>query len=95
MVLCLACCQLAKLGRVGGFPVALSPLCFLLSALQKGRVEESCTPKGSKQGRTEEISESEGEDSNAPKKTKTEVSSLCYGYWHILDPTCAAHIFLA
>lgn len=95
MVLCLACCQLAKLGRVGGFPVALSPLCFLLSALQKGRVEESCTPKGSKQGRTEEISESEGEDSNAPKKTKTEVSFLCYGYWHILDPTCAAHIFLA
>ncbi|KAK2516758.1 Atn1 [Columba guinea] len=42
------------------------------SPLQKGRVEESCTPKGSKQGRTEEISESEGEDTNAPKKTKTE-----------------------
>ncbi|KYO22319.1 atrophin-1 isoform C [Alligator mississippiensis] len=39
---------------------------------KKGRVEDSCTPKGSKQGRTEEISESEGEDSSAPKKTKTE-----------------------
>lgn len=44
------------------------------SSSQKGRVEDSCTPKGSKQGRTEEISESEGEDSSAPKKTKTEVS---------------------
>nr|XP_009930341.1 PREDICTED: atrophin-1 [Opisthocomus hoazin] len=41
-------------------------------ATKKGRVEESCTPKGSKQVRTEEISESEGEDTNAPKKTKTE-----------------------
>ncbi|NXA29036.1 ATN1 protein, partial [Ibidorhyncha struthersii] len=41
-------------------------------ATKKGRVEESCTPKGSKQSRTEEISESEGEDTNAPKKTKTE-----------------------
>ncbi|NXY92667.1 ATN1 protein, partial [Alcedo cyanopectus] len=45
-------------------------------ATKKGRVEESCTPKGSKQGRTEEISESEGEDTNAPKKPKTEASSL-------------------
>lgn len=65
------------------------------SPLQKGRVEESCAPKGSKQGRTEEISESEGEDSNAPKKTKTEVSSDCSGYWHTLGPTCAAHTCLA
>lgn len=41
--------------------------------LQKGRVEESMAPKGSKQSRSEEISESEGEDTNAAKKTKTEV----------------------
>lgn len=68
---------------------------FSCSPLQKGRVEESCTPKGSKQGRTEEISESEGEDSNAPKKTKTEVSSDCSGYWHVLGPTCAAHTHIA
>ena len=45
----------------------------LFSVLQKGRVEESMAPKGSKQSRPEEISESEGEDTNAPKKTKTEV----------------------
>lgn len=43
------------------------------SVLQKGRVEESMAPKGSKQSRSEEISESEGEDTNAAKKTKTEV----------------------
>lgn len=64
------------------------------SPLQKGRVEESCTPKGSKQGRTEEISESEGEDTNAPKKNKTEVSFPCCGCWHVLSlllPTCVAH----
>ena len=72
---------------------------FSFSPLQKGRVEESCTPKGSKQGRTEEISESEGEDTNAPKKTKTEVSSPCCDCWHVpgpgqrslLVPTCATY----
>lgn len=57
-----------------------------LVSLQKGRLEESCTPKSSKQGRTEEISESEGEDTNAPKKTKTEVSSPCYDCWCVQIP---------
>lgn len=36
-------------------------------------MEEASTPKVSKQGRSEEISESESEETNAPKKTKTEV----------------------
>lgn len=71
----------------------------LLVFLQKGRLEESCTPKSSKQGRTEEISESEGEDTSAPKKTKTEVSSPCYDCRHVPSPeqrslqfpTCATH----
>lgn len=62
----------------------------LLVFLQKGRLEESCTPKSSKQGRTEEISESEGEDTNAPKKTKTEVSSPCYDCWHV--PNCTLRL---
>lgn len=61
-------------------------LSVLLVSLQKGRLEESCTPKSSKQGRTEEISESEGEDTNAPKKTKTEVSSACCDCWHVPSP---------
>jgi len=39
---------------------------------KKARVEEASTPKVSKQGRSEEISESESEETNAPKKTKTE-----------------------
>lgn len=43
------------------------------SPQQKARVEETSTPKASKQGRSEEISESESEETSAPKKTKTEV----------------------
>lgn len=39
---------------------------------KKARVEEASTPKVNKQGRSEEISESESEETNAPKKTKTE-----------------------
>lgn len=46
---------------------------YSLSPEQKARVEEASTPKVSKQGRSEEISESESEETNAPKKTKTEV----------------------
>lgn len=40
-------------------------------------MEEASTPKVSKQGRSEEISESESEETNAPKKTKTEVGDAC------------------
>lgn len=85
---------------MGSFAVNLPPTSlFSFSPLQKGRVEESCTPKGSKQSRTEEISESEGEDTNAPKKTKTEVGSPWCDRWRVLGPrqrsllapTCAAH----
>ncbi|XP_031794112.1 atrophin-1 [Sarcophilus harrisii] len=39
---------------------------------KKARAEECSTPKTSKQGRNEEISESESEETSAPKKTKTE-----------------------
>lgn len=69
--------QSVKVWQGGNFPHDPPTSPFSSSPLQKGRVEESCTPKGSKQGRTEEISESEGEDTNAPKKTKTEVSCPC------------------
>lgn len=40
---------------------------------KKARVEEASAPKAGKQGRSEEISESESEETSAPKKTKTEV----------------------
>lgn len=91
--------QPVKAWQGGKFPRDPPTSLFAFSPSQKGRVEESCTPKGSKQGRTEEISESEGEDTNAPKKTKTEVSSPCCDGWHVLAPgqrillfpSCAAH----
>lgn len=94
--------QSVKVWQGGKFPHD-PPTSLFSSLLQKGRVEESCTPKGSKQGRTEEISESEGEDTNAPKKTKTEVSCPCCDCWHGLGsgqrsplfPTCAAPTRLA
>lgn len=50
----------------------------LLFLPQKARVEEASAPKVSKQGRTEEISESESEETSAPKKTKTEVGDPCH-----------------
>lgn len=77
--------QSVKTCWVGRFPMTLH-LRVLFVSLQKGRLEESCTPKSSKQGRTEEISESEGEDTNAPKKTKTEVSTPCCDCWHVPSP---------
>lgn len=85
--------QSVKVWQGGKLPHDPSASLFS-SPLQKGRMEESCTPKGSKQGRTEEISESEGEDTNTPKKTKTEVSFPCCGCWHVLSfllSTCVAH----
>lgn len=60
-------------GRVG--KQAWESLLFLP---QKARVEEASAPKVSKQGRTEEISESESEETSAPKKTKTEVGDPCH-----------------
>lgn len=91
--------QPVKAWQGGKVPCDPPTSLFSFFALQKGRVEESCTPKGSKQSRTEEISESEGEDTNAPKKTKTEVSCPCCDCWHVLGagqrslpfPTHAAH----
>lgn len=43
---------------------------------KKARIEEPSAPKANKQGRSEEISESESEETSAPKKTKTEVRDL-------------------